>query len=291
MNPLTWTIGDVRITRVLEREVPTPIAGLIPAATPAALAPHLHWLAPDFIDADATHCKLSLHALVIESGALRIVVDTCIGEHRAPGMAVLDTAVEPFLGNLRAAGFERTAIDVVLCTHLHFDHVGWHTMRRDDAWVPTFPNARYLFARREWEHWRDSPDRHAWTLYDETVAPVIDAGLAEFVATDHVLDDAVRLLSTPGHTPGHVSVLVESGGERALITGDMTHHPVQWAQPDWHTVADVDAAQGSQTRRDLLRDYCDDPHTLIIGTHYPTPCAGYLRNSGAHAVLQTARRR
>lgn len=287
MHNLSWTIGAVRVTRILEREVSTPISGLIPAATPVALAAHRDWLLPHFLDADATHCKLSLHALVIEADGKRIVVDTCIGEHQAPGMEVLDVPTRPFLDDLAAAGFPRDSIDIVLCTHLHFDHVGWNTMRVDGRWQPTFPRARYLFARREWEHWHAAADRETWTLYDETVAPVIAAGLADFVAMDHALSASVRLEPTPGHTPGHVSVAIESGGRRALITGDMSHHPVQWAEPDWGTVADTDAAAAAQTRRRISADCADAAAVLIIGTHYPAPCAGYLINSGGRTILRT----
>jgi glyoxylase-like metal-dependent hydrolase (beta-lactamase superfamily II) len=283
---LSWTIGAVHITRIVEREVPTRLQDLIPAATPQALAPHRDWLAPAFLDAQAEFCTLSLHALVIESDGKRIVVDTCMGEHDYPEYAVLDVPVEPFLDNLAAAGFPRESIDIVLCTHLHFDHVGWNTMRAGERWVPTFPNARYLFARTEWEHWHASEQREAWTRYSESVAPVVDAGLADFVDSDYVLTPEVRLESTPGHTPGHVSVRISSQGKQAFITGDMSHHPVQWAEPDWGTVADVDSAQGTASRRRVVAAYGDDANTLIIGTHYPQPCAGYLVSDGGRVILR-----
>jgi len=284
---IRWSIGDVAVTRIVEREVPVRIDSLIPAATPQALARHRHWLAPHFIDEAGTHCRLSIHALAIEADGVRIIVDTCIGEHQAAGMDVLEVPTQPFLQQLADRGFARESVDVVLCTHLHFDHVGWNTMRVGGRWLPTFPNARYLFSRREWEHWRDSPERETWTLSEETIAPLFEANLAQLVDMDHRITPQVRLLPTPGHTPGHVSVLIESRGERALITGDMTHHPVQWAEPDWGTVADVDAAGAAATRRDLIDHHAHSGDLLVIGTHYPSPCAGYLTRADQYAVLRT----
>ena len=285
--PLRWNIGEVSITRIVEREVPIRLDALIAEASAQALTPHMDWLSPHFIDGTGTLYRLSIHALVIESKGLRIIVDTCIGEHRTQGMDVLDVPVQPFLKQLSAAGFARETIGRVLCTHLHFDHVGWNTMRVNDEWTPTFPNARYLFSQREWEHWRSHPQREDWSLAQETVAPLMKAGLAQFVEMDFALTPEVRLIPTPGHTPGHVSVLIESKGKRALITGDLTHHPVQWAEPDWGTVADVDSRVAAATRRHLIKRYASDNELLVIGTHYPAPCSGYLSRAGKHVILKT----
>jgi glyoxylase-like metal-dependent hydrolase (beta-lactamase superfamily II) len=139
--------------------------------------------------------------------------------------------------------------------------------------VPTFPNARYLFARREYEHWQSAAEKDYASTLADTVQPVLDAGLADLVECDHRVCDGVRLDPTPGHTPGHVSVRIESGGQQAFVTGDMTHHPVQWAEPDWRMPADVDSAGAAATRRRLARTLADE-ETLVIGTHYAGPCAG-----------------
>lgn len=190
----------------------------------------------------------------------------------------------PFLADLAAAGFPREDVDTVICTHLHFDHVGWNTMLVDGEWVPTFPNARYVLCRDEWAHWSSSTPKgaggsgYAATL-DDAVRPVIDAGLADLVAPDHQVTDEIRLESTPGHTPGHVAVHVESGGEHALITGDLAHHPVQFAEPDWFADPDTDREQSAATRRRLVDEYADTG-VLVIGTHFGPPCAGYLVRDG-----------
>jgi glyoxylase-like metal-dependent hydrolase (beta-lactamase superfamily II) len=284
---LRWTVGDVVITRVVEQEAVILLETLIPSATAVALARHRDWLQPAFLHADGCSATLSIHAFVIESQGRRIIVDTCVGEHASAAMGP-PKSPNPFLDDLAAAGLPRESIDVVLCTHLHFDHVGWNTMRVQDRWVPTFPQARYLFARREWEHWSATADREVWANYTETIAPVLDAGLHDLVTLDHRLTDEVSLEPTTGHTPGHVSVKIESRGQRALITGDMSHHPVQWAETEWSTVADADGAAAAVTRRQVLASHRDDPRCLILGTHYATPTGGHLVTAGDAAIFRAA---
>ena len=284
MPPHSWKTGEARVTRVLESEVPLPLTALLPEATPEALAPHAGWLASHFLNDDGT-VSLAIQALVIESQGRRILVDTCIGERDTPFTQAGDPNV--FLGNLAAAGFSPEGIDVVLCTHMHFDHVGWNTRKQGDRFVPTFPNARYLFARVEYEHWKAMLDAGTGgdyvSSFTEAVQPVVDAGLAELVETDHRIGDEVWLEATPGHTPGHVAVRIASGGASALITGDLTHHPVQWAEPDWKMGADSDSAQAAATRRRLLAEHVGTS-LLVIGTHYPAPTAGRLvRRGDGHA--------
>ena len=284
MGHLAWDVGDVRITRVVENEVPFALAGLVPEATPEALARHRRWLEPNFLNADGT-VTLSIHALVVESSGRRILVDTCVGERRIPGYESLSDGARPFLRELEEAGFAPRTIDVVLCTHMHFDHVGWNTVREGGRNVPTFPNARYLFARAEWEHWTREPSDLFTPTFDECVRPLVDAGQAELVEPLHRITPEVRLEPSPGHTPGHVSVRIESRGEHAFVTGDMTHHPVQWAEPAWKMVADLDPEQAIATRR-RLRGECASQRALVIGTHYAAPCAGTLEPEAGGFVFR-----
>jgi glyoxylase-like metal-dependent hydrolase (beta-lactamase superfamily II) len=221
---------------------------------------------------------MSVHALVVDTGEHRILVDTCIGndkERNVPNWSHLQTH---FLQDLEAAGYAPDTIDTVLCTHLHVDHVGWNTMLVDGQWVPTFPNARYLFARTEWEHWDANDDETVYgPVLADSVRPVVEAGLVDLVDMDHRVCPEVCLEPTPGHTPGHVSVHIRSGGAEALITGDCIHHPVQMTRPDWCSSADVDQAQGLQTRETLLQRYVDQD-ILIVGTHFATPTAGHIKH-------------
>jgi glyoxylase-like metal-dependent hydrolase (beta-lactamase superfamily II) len=278
MDNLQWQIGDVRITRIVEMLTPIPPEGLLPGVTAEGLERNLSWLQPHFVDDDGNFL-LSIHALCVESQGHKIVIDTCIGNDRAiPEFEGL-TLNTPFLDDLAAAGFAREDVDTVVCTHLHFDHVGWNTMLVDGEWVPTFPNARYVICRGEWEHWStEGGTGYAATLND-AVRPVVDAGLADFVAPDHQVTDAIRLEPTPGHTPGHVAVHIESAGQHAFITGDLAHHPVQWAEPSWAAAPDSDPEQSTATRRRLLAEYADTD-VLVIGTHFAPPCSGHLVSDG-----------
>jgi glyoxylase-like metal-dependent hydrolase (beta-lactamase superfamily II) len=276
---LQWNIGDVTITRVVESVTSISSAGLLPSASDDVIASHASWLRPHFVDDDGK-LVLSIHAFGITVGDRKIIVDTCIGNDRhIPGMEALNLQT-PFLADLADAGFPREEVDTVICTHLHFDHVGWNTMLVDGEWVPTFPNARYLLCRDEWEHWEaafpevGSARGYAATI-DDAVRPVVAAGLADLVPADHRVTDEIRLEATPGHTPGHVAVHVESGGRHALITGDLAHHPVQFAEPDWFADPDTDREQSSATRRRLLVEH-GDSDVLVIGTHFGPPCSGRL---------------
>jgi len=287
MGNLAWSVGNVRVTRIVEREVAVDLASLLPDAKPEALARHRAWLEPHFLNPDGT-ATLSIHGLVLESARQRVLVDTCVGERSVPGYEMLAGEGRHLLRELEAAGFPPDSIDVVLCTHLHFDHVGWNTVRVDGRFVPAFKNARYLFARAEWEHWSRNPDTGLTPTFRETVQPVFDAGLADLVEADHRITPELRLEPSPGHTPGHVSVAVESRGARALVTGDMIHHPVQWAEAEWRMTADLAPAQAVATRR-RLRSECAEQAVLVIGTHYTDPCAGHVVASGGEFAFRAKR--
>lgn len=228
---LNWQIGDVKITRVAELGgAPFPSTFMFPAATPELVQRHA-WLKPHFAHEDGRLFG-SIHSFVIESGKRRIIVDTCVGNDKARAVQAWNMLQGPFLEQLAEAGFPPESIDTVLCTHLHVDHVGWNTRLVNGKWLPTFPNARYLFGRREWEHWSSEAAQHRdGDVMGDSVRPIVDAGLAELVDMNHVLTPEVRLEPTPGHTPGHVSVRISSQGEEAVITGDLMHHPLQCAEP------------------------------------------------------------
>ncbi len=268
MTQLHWQVGNVTITRVPERVVPLPSDVLVPGITPDHLADEAAWIGPYF--ADDGRLLLSLHAFVGVSGDSTIVVDTCVGpgarplpgDDAFPGR--LDAAIDGGLG----------AVDFVLCTHLHFDHVGWNTREIDGELVPTFPNARYLVSDVELA----SLDGHDPNdIRSVSIQPLLDAGVLDPVALDHRLTDEVRLIATPGHTPGHVSVLIESNGATALVTGDLAHTPLQFTHPELSAVRfDADTPTAVATRRAII-----DTHTgtdlLVLGTHFAPPTAGVLR--------------
>ncbi|MFP6747967.1 MAG: MBL fold metallo-hydrolase [Alphaproteobacteria bacterium] len=273
---LQWKIGDVTVSRIVELEAPTSPRFLFGRSKQDVLG--IEWLRPHFVT-ETGLMKLSIHALVVRSEGRTIVVDTCLGndkERKIPGWNMLKGS---FLEDLAEAGFPRESVDTVLCTHLHVDHVGWNTMLVDGKWAPTFPNARYLFARREWEYWSQTEQDDFGPVVEDSVRSIIDAGLADLVDMDHSITSEVWLEPTPGHTPGHVSVRIRSRGEEAVITGDMTHHPCQFAHPDWAASVDYDAEQSTQTRLDFYAQYAGQP-VLIIGTHFAAPTAGRIVRDG-----------
>ncbi|MGI9328789.1 MAG: MBL fold metallo-hydrolase [Pseudomonadales bacterium] len=288
----TWQVGTVKITQIVELTFEG-LEAFLPDATPEAVLP-IEWLRPDFITPEGV-LKFSIHALVIETPTRRIIVDTCVGNNKDraafPDWHQLQTN---FLSDLEQAGYPRQSIDTVLCTHLHLDHVGWNTMLVDGQWVPTFPNADYLIERDEYSYLHDeaeAEDVEPWlrdmnrAVMADSIAPLDQAGLTKLVDHDHELCEEVRLIPTPGHTIGHVSVHISSAGETALITGDFTHHPCQLAHPEWSVTTDYDSSQSEQTRLATFAAYADTT-TLIIGTHWPLPTAGRIVRDGAVFRLQ-----
>jgi glyoxylase-like metal-dependent hydrolase (beta-lactamase superfamily II) len=270
---MTWQVGAVRVTRVRELGgEPFPGSFLFPDASAALIQRHA-WLKPHFAHEDGRLFG-SIHSFVIESGERRIIVDTCVGNDKPRTIRAWNLMHGPFLQDLAQAGFPPDSIDTVLCTHLHVDHVGWNTRLVNGKWIPTFPNARYLFGRKEWEHW-SAEEGSSRDVIGDSVRPVVDAGLVQLVEMDHALTDEVRLEPTPGHTPGHVSVHISSRGEHAVITGDIMHHPLQCAEPDLANNFDSDASAARRTRREFLERYANRP-TLVLGTHFAPPTGGWI---------------
>ena len=272
---LRWQVGAVRITRVQELEAPG-MRFIVPQATLDNLA-GIPWLTPFLApNGDAMG---SVHALVLEVAEQRIVVDTSVGNNKERRIPSWNKRQGPFLTQMTEAGYPPESIDTVICTHLHTDHVGWNTRWVEGRWVPTFPRARYLVARSEWEHWSQSEEHWTQIVMADSVRPIFEAGLVDLVEVQHVVHETIRFEPTPGHTPGHVSVHIASEGDEAVITGDLVHHPCQFARPEWGSSADTDPVQADRTRKAFMARYADTP-TLIIGTHFAGPTAGRLVRDG-----------
>ena len=275
----SWKIGDVKVTKIVELEMAGGTRFLLPQATREA-ALQIEWLAPHFMNEEG-RLKMSIHALVIETPTRRMIVDTCLGnDKQGREVPSWNNLSGPFLNDLAEAGFARESFDTVMCTHLHVDHVGWNTMKVDGKWVPTFPNARYLIGRTEFEHWRDQevqPDQKV--IFRDSVQPVFDAGLVDLVDINHQISPEVSFVPTIGHTPGHVSVRISSKGEEALITGDFVHHPCQMAHPEWAAMVDFDQDASTATRLRMFGALAET-QVLVIGTHFAGPTAGHVVRDG-----------
>ncbi len=273
---MQWQIGKVKITRIVELVVSGDNEFVLPDAQNEKCLP-LDWMQPHFMDEEG-YLIFSVHALIVDTGERKILVDTCIGNDKQLAVPDWNNMQTAFLSDLETAGYPSDTIDTVLCTHLHVDHVGWNTMLVDGQWKPTFNNARYLVADTEWQYWDKHEDEiEIGPVMQQSVRPIVDAGLMDLIDCEHQVCAEVKLIPTPGHTPGHVSVHISSDGEDAVITGDFIHHPVQMSRPEWCSAADEDQVVGLETRRKMLSKYVDSK-VLIIGTHFPTPTAGYIKH-------------
>ena len=273
---MQWKVGKVKITKVVELETVGSTRFILPLATNEEIQ-KLPWLIADFATEEG-RLKMSIHSLVVETASHRIVIDTGLGNDKeGRNVPTWNNRNGPFLETLTAAGFPPDSIDTVLCTHLHVDHVGWNTKLVGGRWVPTFANARYVFGRTEYEHWRDhSHEPSQAAVFNDSVKPIVDAGKAELIPSDHKLCEEITMIPTPGHSPGHMSVHIRSDSEEGLLTGDVAHHPCQMAHLDWSSTADSDPAQSTATRRNLFSRFADAP-TLVIGGHFS---AGHIKRDG-----------
>ncbi len=275
---MKWRIGEATVTKIVELEVTGGSRFILPQATPDAVLP-IGWLQPDFAD-ERGRLKMSIHALVVETPSRRIIVDTCIGNdkenRRIPTWNKLQTS---FLADLGAAGYARETIDTVICTHLHVDHVGWNTRLQNGRWVPTFPNARYVFAKTEFDYWTEQHAKTEVAPFGDSVLPIVEADKADIVRHDYEIGDHARILPTPGHTPGHAAFTFGRGRDDAVVSGDLMHSPLQARYPELSAKFDVDQAQAATTRRHFLERYCDTD-TLCCTAHFPSPSAGKIRRWG-----------
>ncbi|MBV8921162.1 MBL fold metallo-hydrolase [Bradyrhizobium sp.] len=273
---MQWRIGQVRITKIVELETVGSTRFILPLASREEIL-KLPWLIPSFATEEG-RLKMSIHSLVLQTPRGRVLVDTGLGnDKQGRGVPTWNNRNTPFLEALAAAGFPVESIDTVLCTHLHVDHVGWNTRLSGGEWVPTFPNARYVFGKTEYEYWRDFSDTpERIFVFNDSVKPVVDAGRAELIASDAKLTEEITMIPTPGHSPGHMSVHIVSDGAEGLLTGDVAHHPCQMAHLDWSSTADFDPTRAAATRRQLFERFADRP-VLLIGGHFD---AGHLKRDG-----------
>jgi glyoxylase-like metal-dependent hydrolase (beta-lactamase superfamily II) len=277
-----FNIGRATITRVEEVYGPTyPATQIFPELSEQILAEHAHWIAPDHYEASTGLIKLSVHSWLLQIGGQKILIDACCGNQKnKPGRPFWHMMDTPYLERLKAAGAQPDEIDLVMCTHLHHDHVGWNTQLRDGSWVPTFPNARYVFSKPDFEYHQKldaDPKEGPAELgtFRECVLPIVEAGRAELVTGPHRLNDHFEIMPAPGHSAGHVVFWLESQGERAVFIGDVWHHLLQVYYPHWNFPKNSDADQARASRRTVL-EHCAATGALVLPAHVGAPFAGHI---------------
>ncbi|MFI1825107.1 MBL fold metallo-hydrolase [Streptomyces sp. NPDC020412] len=290
-------LGDVSITRIVEFHGPVGIApaAFFPEAPEQAWREHSHWLEPDFVDLAADVCVNAVQTWLLRSEGATILVDTGIGDDKErPYAPIWSRRRTGFLDELAKAGVQPADVDLVVNTHLHIDHVGWNTRLEDRAWVPTFPNATYLLPRRDFDFWNPA-NGHAARLgrgnqnvFEDSVAPVYEAGQALLWDDAHTIDRNLRLELAAGHTPGSSVLALESGTDRALFVGDLLHTPLQIVFPDTNTCFCEDEAEARATRRRLL-GRASDTNALVVPAHFGgSGAAEVVRDGDAFAIAAWA---
>ena len=271
----TVTIGKLELARVLEDDTPVFDPGaMYPDATAEDFERERGWLMPRFFNEQRWLLESCMQSYVFRSADRTILIDTCVGNDK-PGRRrdYWSHAQWPYLENLAEAGYAPDEIDLVLITHLHVDHVGWNTRWVDGRWEPTFPNARYVFTGIDLDSLQAKHaggDGQYVHVYQDSVKPILDAGLADLVAPDHVVEDGIRFEPAPGHTPGQVNIRISSDGEEALVTADVIHHPIQARHPGWNSRACEHRPTAIATRRAIFEGVADRD-TLVLPAHFE-PC-------------------
>jgi glyoxylase-like metal-dependent hydrolase (beta-lactamase superfamily II) len=278
----SFTADDLAIHRIIEQESSfLPALDLLPGLTPELLAENRPWMR-DAAALDAEDVLiLCFQSYVVKTPHHTILVDSCIGNDKPRPLRPkwnLKTD-NTYMRALATAGLCVDDIDFVMCTHLHVDHVGWNTRLEDGRWVPTFRNARYVFGKDEFDYWTAQNATAPVAQFVDSVLPVVEAKRAEIVRSDYEIGDHLRILPTPGHTPGHTSFALGRGKDTAVFTGDLMHSPLQARYPQLSAKFDVDQAQAAATRRQFLERYCGTD-TLCCAAHFPSPSAGRIRRWG-----------
>ena len=272
--------GDFAVDRVVELELPAFVAReFFPACTAEELADGKARLGK-LISAD-DKLLMSFQSFILRTPKHTILIDTCCGNHKPrPARAEFSMLQTDYLTKLATAGVKPEQVDYVMCTHLHWDHVGWNTQLLDGRWVPTFPNAKHIIAKREYDYWDQmyaagNRDNMHVLAFEDSVLPVKRAEQAVLVDDDFEMEKGLWLEPCPGHSPGLVLINVEHGGKRGVFVGDAIHHQLQLLYPHLSCRADADMALSAVNRRAFMEKHADSD-TLVLPAHFPMPTAGRI---------------
>jgi glyoxylase-like metal-dependent hydrolase (beta-lactamase superfamily II) len=279
---LKFSVGDLTLHRIIEQETTfMPAVEMLPDLTPELLAENKDWLQKAGAIDDNGVFILCFQSYIVETPHHTILIDSCIGNDKQrptrPNWHLKTD--DSYMRAWAAAGFAVGDIDFVMCTHLHPDHVGWNTRLENGRWVPTFPNARYVFGQSEFDYWTGQNAKAEVPAFADSVLPIVGAGKADIVRNDYVIGDHIHILPTPGHTPGHVAFTLGRGKDDAVLCGDLMHTPLQTHYSELSAKFDADPKQAATTRRCFLERYCDSD-TLCCTSHFPSPSTGKIRRRG-----------
>lgn len=278
-SPERWVIGDTTLTSIVEAETAgIPVEFFFPEMT-ASHVQAIDWLPEGSTATDGT-IAFRVQSFVIEHEGRLIVVDPCVGNHKKRALPFWNDLRDPWMDRFLAAGFSPLAVDIVVHTHLHSDHIGWDTRLIDGVWIPTFPNARHVYVGDELDWAREETDRAHQDPYADSIAPVLNARLGWEVEANTDLGHGLTLIPTPGHTPGHVSLRVATSAEPLVVTGDLLHHPIQFTDPSFAETADEDVSRARETRGGFFAEHAA-AGTLIAGTHFPVAPVGRIVADGS----------
>ncbi|MFG1923340.1 MBL fold metallo-hydrolase [Cryptosporangium sp. NPDC048952] len=270
-------LGDATIDRAFEQSFPVSVLSL--TTDEALIERRAGTLPPGFLDRKSNAFAFTSQSWIVQVDGLVVLVDPCTGNGRHLGQApVFDDLDTPYLDRL---GVRPERVDVVFSTHLHHDHCGWNVRRDGGRWVPTFPNASYLFVDAEYERWAstDHPNTFSPNVFGQCVRPVVDAGLATVVSPPHRVSPSLTIEPAPGHTLGHAVLRLESDGTTAYFTGDAFHHPLQFTDPGLHLPGCDDLARAIETRAALV-DRVRRESAFVFPAHFPAPHYGRLGLDG-----------
>jgi len=276
-----WQVGDVTLTAIVEAETPgIPAALFFPDAT-ADDVRSATWIDPGVAEPDGT-ITFRVQAFVIERDGSTVLVDPCVGNAKRRSLPFWNDLSLPWLERFRDAGFDPATVDMVVHTHLHEDHVGWDTHLSHGEWVPTFSNAIHVYVDEELEFAKRPDRRQSDDPYADSIAPILHSRLDRVVANGSPLGEGLSLMATPGHTPGHASLIVTTGAEPLVVSGDLLHHQFQLSAPRIAEIADYDIVQAIATRRAFLDEHSRSG-AVVAGTHFAIAPVGRIEPDGPAA--------
>jgi len=270
-SPARYAVGNLSVQVISDG------AFLQDAGTLFGVVPKVMWERVVEDLNDRNQISLGLNCLLVQGSGPTVLIETGFGNklderHR---QAIFPGDYGHLLENLGRAGVQPSDVDVVVNTHLHADHCGWNTVSLHGRLLPTFPNARYYMQRGEYEAAMQPNERTRATYLSENFLPLADSGQLELVDGEQQITSEVRMLPSPGHTQDHACVVISSGGEIALYTGDLIHQTIQLERPAWIPALDVLPLVSLETKKRLSAQMVRD-RALIVITHAAFPGAGRL---------------